>query len=161
MTEKGGRKMTEMHNASPLKRRKNAVPEGNEYCIYRIKVDGKYVPAHKGQTGCIKDAFVQRYLRSIGFKGTKDDESDIRKNDLIHGALASSTVTVDVIANSVRSQSLFECFTLKHLANTKYGEWLQSVVDSFDLNGFPKEKVRGRKKRSPLCLQASSLFCPG
>jgi hypothetical protein len=122
------------------KKRKPAEVEGVEFRVYRIpdETDSDvFVPAPPNAPGKLIDSFVHRYGRSVGFKVSDKEEKDIERNELMRDAHEKSNEVIDKINNAINSQSLFECFVLKHLRNTNYGEWLITVSSAFGSDGLP------------------------
>jgi hypothetical protein len=127
------------------KRKAAAKVEGVNYRVYRKKVPGskhEFVTARKSDTGRIKDSFVHRYMRTVGFKLSSNDEEDISTNKLMLETHSKSSAVVDATYNAINSQSMFECFVLQHMKETAYGCWLLSIVEQFDSDGQPKKQSR-------------------
>ena len=72
------------------KRKANAV-EGAEHRIYRIPNgetgdDEVFVPASDDAPGRLIDSFVHRYMRTVGFKKSDEEEKEVKDNELMREA---------------------------------------------------------------------------
>eukprot|EP00978_Attheya_sp_CCMP212_P012993 scaffold32410_cov62-Attheya_sp.AAC.1 len=73
---------------------------------------------------------------------TKEDEGDIENNALMRETHSRACVVVDKTDNAIRSQSMFECYTLEYLHNTEYYRYLKSLAAQFYIDGQPKKIAR-------------------
>jgi hypothetical protein len=127
------------------KRKVSPPTEGADHRIYRKLVAGTvstYESVPKDRKGRVIDSIVHRYIRTLGFKMSKEDEGDIESNALMRETHSRAGVVVDKTANAIRSQSMFECYTLQYLHGTDYYRYLKSLAAQFDIDGQPKKIAR-------------------